>query len=240
MSALRNGPCLMALVMCMLAGAGNTLAMAQTPAPAPSASAAAPFTYETVQHLASELARKAYEAPSDAQSKGIQDLDYDQYRQVRFRPERTIWRGDGLNFELQVLPTGWLFKTPVEINIVDGGAVRPLSPDNAYFDLGPLAGKLPPETRLGFSGFRILGPLNRPDLFDEIIVFQGASYFRALSRGQIYGLSARGLALNVGKQSGEEFPFFRRFWLEKPKQGASQIVIHGARYPEAMERLSNR
>jgi glucans biosynthesis protein len=216
----------MALVMCMLAGAGNTLAMAQTPAPAPSASAAAPFTYETVQHLASELARKAYEAPSDAQSKGIQDLDYDQYRQVRFRPERTIWRGDGLNFELQVLPTGWLFKTPVEINIVDGGAVRPLSPDNAYFDLGPLAGKLPPETRLGFSGFRILGPLNRPDLFDEIIVFQGASYFRALSRGQIYGLSARGLALNVGKQSGEEFPFFRRFWLEKPKQGASQIVVH--------------
>ena len=114
----------------------------------------------------------------------------------------------------------------MEITLVDDGAERPLSPDNGYFDLGPLAGKLPPEARLGFSGFRVTGPLNRPLVFDEIIVFQGASYFRALSQGQNYGLSARGLALNVGKQSGEEFPFFRRFWIEKPKQRASHIVIH--------------
>jgi glucans biosynthesis protein len=125
-----------------------------------------------------------------------------------------------------VLPTGWLFKTPVEISIVDQNAVLPLSPDNAYFDLGPLASKLSPESRLGFSGFRITGPLNRPDVFDEIIVFQGASYFRALSRGQNYGLSARGLALNVGKQGGEEFPFFRRLWIEKPEKRATKIVIH--------------
>ena len=102
----------------------------------------------------------------------------------------------------------------------------PPLPDNAYFDIGLLAGKLGPEARIGFSGFRITGPLNRLDLFDEIIVFQGASYFRALSRGQIYGLSARGLALNVGKPEGEEFPLFRRFWIEKPKAGASPIVIH--------------
>ena len=169
---------------------------------------------------------KPYEAPATDAAKAIKDLDYDQFRQIRFRRERTIWRGENLNFELQVLPTGWLFKTPIEINLVDAGNVRLLSPDNSYFDLGPLAGKLAPEARLGFSGFRITGPLNRLDLFDEIIVFQGASYFRALSRGQIYGLSARGLALNVGKPEGEEFPLFRRFWIEKPPAGAAKIVIH--------------
>lgn len=210
----------MALVIMCVAGIDN-------PTPAHTQAAVpAPFTHETVQRVASELARRAYERPPDALPKGAEDLDYDQYRQIRFRRERTIWRGEGLNFELQVLPTGWLFKMPVEIIIVDGGAVRPLSPDNSYFDLGPLTGKLPPEARLGFSGFRITGPLNRLDHFDEIIVFQGASYFRAVSGGQIYGLSARGLALNVGKQGGEEFPFFRRFWIEKPAPGASLIVIH--------------
>lgn len=215
-----------AIALATSALAGAVLpALAQAPANAPP-SGPPLFTHETVQQIASQLAAKAHEAPSAALPKGAEELDYDQYRQIRFRRERTIWRGEGLNFELQVLPTGWLFKTPVEINLVDEGAVRPLSPDNAYFDLGPLAGKLSPEARFGFSGFRITGPLNRPDLFDEIVVFQGASYFRALSRGQIYGLSARGLALNVGKQGGEEFPFFRRFWIEKPKQGASQIVIH--------------
>jgi glucans biosynthesis protein len=182
------------------------------------------FSQATVQALANELAGKTYVAPEVP--KGVANLDYDQYRQIRFRKERTIWRGEGLNFELQVLPTGWLFKTPVEVNVVEGGNVHPIVADNNYFDLGPLAGKLPPDTRLGFSGLRLTGPLNRPDLFDEIIVFQGASYFRALSRGQIYGLSARGLALNVGRPEGEEFPLFRRFWIEKPQQGARHMIVH--------------
>ena len=84
-----------------------------------------PFSHEIVQQQAAELAQKAYEAPADALPKGIEDLDYDQFRQIRFRRERTIWRGEGLNFKLQVLPTGWLFKTPIEINVVDGGTFAP-------------------------------------------------------------------------------------------------------------------
>jgi glucans biosynthesis protein len=219
MTPSRIGQRLAVPVWCILASAALAPASAQKPAPAVP-------THEMVQRLAAELAGKAYEAPADVVPMGAEELNYDQYRQIRFRRERTIWRGDGLNFEMQVLPTGWLFKAPVEINIVEGGEVRPVSPDNSYFDLGPLAGKLAPEARLGFSGFRITGPLNRPDLFDEVIVFQGASYFRALSRGQIYGLSARGLALNVGQKSGEEFPHFRRFWIEKPQAGASQLIVH--------------
>jgi len=214
-----NGRLAIALVGCSL----GMPALAQAPL---STAGSPPFGYETVQEIASQLAAKPHEPASSALPKGGEALEYDQYRQIRFRRERSIWRGEGLGFEMQVLPTGWLFKAPIEINIVDEGGVRPLAPDNSFFDLGSLAGKLPPEARFGFSGLRITGPLNRPDVFDEIIVFQGASYFRALSRGQIYGLSARGLALNVGKQGGEEFPFFQRFWVEKPKVGAPQIIIH--------------
>lgn len=185
-----------------------------------------PFSHEVVQRVASELAAAPFAPPPETKLEGVEELDYDKYRQIRFRRERTIWRGQGLNFEMQVLPTGWLFKTPVEISIVDNGNARPLAPDSSYFELGPLVGKLGPEAVIGFSGFRITNPMNRPDLFDEVIVFQGASYFRALSRGQIYGLSARGLALNVAQAGGEEFPLFRRFWVEKPLPGASNIVIH--------------
>jgi periplasmic glucans biosynthesis protein len=201
-------------------------AFAQAP-PAADAPAAPPaFNHEFVKQLAGQLAAKPHVPPSTTLPKALEGLDYDQYRQIRFRRERTIWRGEGLNFELQVLPAGWLYKSPVEISLVRDGVVLPLTPDNSYFELGPLAGRLPPDARLGFSGFRINGTLNRPDVFDEIIVFQGASYFRALSRGQTYGLSARGLALNVGKQGGEEFPFFRSFWIEKPKATTAEVIIH--------------
>ena len=57
-------------------------------------------------------------------------------------------------------------------------------------------------------------------------MFQGASYFRAVGRGQSYGLSARGLAIDTARPGGEEFPIFRAFWIEKPKPGARSITVH--------------
>lgn len=214
------------LCVAVLALAAATPLCAQ-PAPAPPVQPQPPpFSFDDVRRQAEELASKAYQAVPADLPKGTEGLDYDQFRQIRVRRERTLWRGEKLDFELQVLPVGWLYKVPVELFLVEGGIARQIAPDNAYFDLGPLAGKLAPEARLNFSGFRLTFPLNRPDVYDEVVVFQGASYFRAVSRGQVYGLSARGLALNVGSSGGEEFPFFRRFWIEKPVPGARSVTIH--------------
>jgi glucans biosynthesis protein len=145
---------------------------------------------------------------------------------VRFRPERAIWRGQGRNFELHLLPSGWLFKQAVDIHVVDGGNVHRLQADNSLFQFGTLAGPPPEGKTMPFSGFRVNAPINRAKVFDEIAVFQGASYFRAVSRGQVYGLSARGLAIDTGEQKGEEFPFFRSFWIETPPKGARHVVVH--------------
>src|SRR3546814_16868686 len=71
----------------------------------------------------------------------------------------------------------------------------------------------------------LLSPINNPDVFDEIAVFQGASYFRSLGRGNLYGISARGLSIGPGGPQ-EEFPLFRTFWLEKPKPGAEAVQVH--------------
>ncbi len=57
-------------------------------------------------------------------------------------------------------------------------------------------------------------------------MFQGASYFRGIGTGEIYGLSARGLALKTGDPMGEEFPDFTAFWLETPQPGAPDVVLH--------------
>ena len=97
------------MTVSLLSVLNGTSAVTQTAAP--------PFGFESVQRLAEDAAKKAYEAPPEAPK--AEELDYDRYRQIRFRKERTIWRGEGLNFELQLLPTGWLFKLPIEINVVD-------------------------------------------------------------------------------------------------------------------------
>jgi periplasmic glucans biosynthesis protein len=191
--------------------------------PAPSQ----PFSPEYVQQLARDLAKKPFASAKDEVPARWANLSYDQYRDVRFRAERAIWRGDRRNFELHLLPSGWLYKYPVAINIVDGGITKPIQPDNSLFAFGTLAGEpradAPP---MSFSGFRVNGPINRPNVFDEIVAFQGASYFRGLSRGQSYGLSARGLAIDTAQPSGEEFPFFRTFWIETPARGSRELIVH--------------
>ena len=61
-------------------------------------------------------------------------------------------------------------------------------------------------SQMGYSGLRLQTPLNQPDRWDEVLVVQGASYFRALARDTVYGLSARALALGTGGPGPEEFP----------------------------------
>ncbi len=69
----------------------------------------------------------------------------------------------------------------------------------------------------------LLYPLNQSQPLDEVISFLGSSYFRALGAGQIYGISARGIAINTAEKMPEEFPAFREFWLCRPAPGASKL-----------------
>ncbi len=193
---------------------------------APAYDMSATFTPTHVQDLAEQLAAQPYVKPSVALPPSFQHISYDQFRDIRFRTEQAIWRGERIDFELQLLPMGWLFDVPLEIWLVEDASAHRVKPDKSLFSFGPLLGEVDEGAPYGFSGFRVHGPINRSDYFDEYVVFQGASYFRAVGRGQVYGLSARGLAINTARPGGEEFPIFRAFWIEKPQPGARAITVH--------------
>ena len=117
-------------------------------------------------------------------------------------------------------------RPPVHIYEVADGMARQVLYTPQLFDFGQNGFKPDFPEDLGFAGFRLHAPLNRPDYLDELAVFLGASYFRALGRNQRYGISSRGVAIDTGLPKQEEFPSFRRFWLERPAPGADQIVVH--------------
>ena len=185
-----------------------------------------PFSAAFVTAAAKELAATTYAKPAIDRPEPFNKLSYDQYRDIRFKSDQSIWSGEKLDFELQLFPMGWLYEMPVDVFIVDAGDAKKLVADGHLFTLGPLIGQGPDAAPFGFSGFRVHGPINRADYYDEYVVFQGASYLRAVGRGQNYGVSARGLAINTARPGGEEFPFFRSFWIEKPKTGTPEIVVH--------------
>ncbi|CAN5517471.1 glucan biosynthesis protein G [soil metagenome] len=185
-----------------------------------------PFSFETVAERARVLATSSYQAPVNRLPKEWRELDYDAYRDIRFRPEQAIWRGEKLPFELMFFHLGRGLVEPVRINEVTPKGVQPLEYDSSMFDYGKNKLDTAPLKDSGFAGFRVHYSLNNPAYKDELIVFLGASYFRAVGKGQVYGLSARGLAVDTAEPQGEEFPRFTEFWIEKPRKGATSLTIN--------------
>ena len=191
----------------------------------PARAAPAAFDPSIVRQIARDVAGKPFKAPDTKLPDSLKNLDYDHYRAIRFLPERALWRGEKLPFEVQFFHRGFYYAPRVDIYEVANGQATRIAYRSDYFSFGSTAPPSP-EVDLGFAGFRIHAPINRPDYYDEVCVFLGASYFRAVAKGEIYGLSARGLAINTGEAKGEEFPLFKTFWIEKPTANANSIVVH--------------
>ncbi|HTE14138.1 MAG TPA: glucan biosynthesis protein G [Burkholderiales bacterium] len=181
------------------------------------------FGFDNVAQRARQIASLPYERPSELASP-LQALTYEQYRDIRFKPQRFHWRGSP--FELAFFHRGFQFQLPVKINEIDGDGLREIRFNPEDFDYG--ANKLPLKAvqDAGFAGFRVHFPVNSQKYKDEVLVFLGASYFRALGKGQVYGISARGLAVDTAMSSGEEFPHFKEFWIERPAPDAKHLTIY--------------
>ncbi len=185
----------------------------------PANAQSAPFDRAVVRQAARDLAAKPFKAPDSKLPDNLKDLDYDRYRAIRFLPDRALWRGEKLPFEVQFFHRGFFYINRVDIFQVVNGRSAKVAYNPEYFSFGNTPPPNP-DADLGFSGFRLHAPINKPDYHDEVCVFLGASYFRAVAKGETYGLSARGLSINTGETKGEEFPFFSTARVPPPPIGS--------------------
>jgi glucans biosynthesis protein len=182
------------------------------------------FDFETLRYRAKMLAARGYAPRATSVPESLRKLSYDEYRLITFNGDQTWWRRENLPYQLQFFHPGFVHQKSVQMFELNGRAVAPIKFSREMFNYGGLKiGAGLPDT-VGFAGFRVLGSLNLPA--DELISFVGASYFRALCLKAVYGLSARGLAINTAEPTGEEFPVFEEFWIERPVSGAKQFVIY--------------
>ena len=187
--------------------------------------AAARFGLEQVAERAQALARTPFQDPRGQVPQWLLGISYDQWRDIRFRPDQALWRGKSSSFEIQFFHPGLYYDRTVAMNVVDAKGVHPVPFSPSQFDYGKndFASRVPQN--LGYAGFRVHYPIKTPAYKDEVIVFLGASYFRAVGRDQAYGLSARGVAVDTALPTGEEFPFFKEYWLVRPGPAAKEIEI---------------
>jgi len=192
---------------------------------ASSAPARAAFGLADVAARARALAAAPHDDPENV-PEWLVKISYDQWRDVRFRPDAALWKDRGLPFEVQFFHPGLFYNRTIGVNVVDASGVRPVPFSPSHFDYGrnDFASRVPQD--LGYAGFRLHYPIKTASFKDEVIVLLGASYFRAVGKQEVFGLSARGLAIDTAMASGEEFPRFREFWLVRPTKSASSMTIY--------------
>lgn len=183
------------------------------------------FGFDDVTELARSRSERPYVAPDEI-PRFLQNLSYDQFRSIRFKPDQSLWRPSSTRFQVMLTAPGRHLNHRVDVHEVNREGVAPIPFDKTQFDFGneDFAKRIPAD--LGLAGLRLTYPINDPGIQDQFLVFEGASYFRGVGAGEVFGLSARGLAVDTALPKGEEFPRFTRFWLERPTPWAQVMRLY--------------
>jgi glucans biosynthesis protein len=184
------------------------------------------FSLDDVTAKAKALMAAPYVAPVSNLPPVFSQMQFADYQKIQPRREKFEWRDQATPFKLAFYHQGMHFNTPVTINEITDAGVHEIKYDPDRFDFGDLALDKSSVSKLGYAGFRVLYPINKKDKEDEIMSVLGASYFRVIGKGQIYGLSSRALAIDTALPSGEDFPRFREFWIKRPAPQDKQLVIY--------------
>ncbi|MBN9009161.1 MAG: glucan biosynthesis protein, partial [Rhizobiales bacterium] len=182
--------------------------------------ASEPFSLEGLAAVARDLAGRPYEPTPVRYAEQLEAIDYDAFQKISFRPEAAVF-SDG-TYPIQLFHLGRYFKQPVRMYRVEAGAAQEIlfDPDLFLYGDSPALKNLPRD--LGFAGFRVMGRKGGNDW----LAFLGAAYFRSSGQLDQYGLSARGLAIDVALPKPEEFPRFTSFWFEEPADGSDKVIIY--------------
>lgn len=183
------------------------------------------FGVDGLLDLARAIAKRPYVAPANDLPEAWATLPRDRYAAIRANPNAFLFQGEDRGVAIEPLHRGFVFTRPVQLFVIEDGRMRRVAYDPQSFDFGRTP---PPPTGvdLAFSGLRIFG-----DAVDgqnrEVATIQGGTFFRAVARAQNYGVTARALALRLADSRGEETPFFRGIWIERPTVGAKDVTLLG-------------
>ncbi|MBY4897818.1 glucan biosynthesis protein D [Cupriavidus sp. AU9028] len=195
-----------------------------------------PFSHDALIQRAREMASRAYVAPPTAPAEILEKIDYDAHGKIRYRTDEALFANGPGQFPVTFFHLGTYFRVPVRMHVIEGGrsglAAREIVYDENLFDMpaDSPARKLPRGS--GFAGFRFqesrTGDQEKLDWRkNDWVAFLGASYFRAIGELYQYGLSARGIAVDVAEAGKpEEFPTFTHFYFEPPSEGGDTVVVH--------------
>jgi glucans biosynthesis protein len=186
------------------------------------------FSYDLLKARAKQMAHEPYAGPARPAPDIVKQINYEEWGKIRYRMDRSLFADGPGEFPVSFFHLGLFFQKAVEMYVVEGGQSRRIIYDQDYFDMpeDSVARQLPKGA--GFAGLRIQeardGALDWQK--NDWVAFLGAAYFRSIGELRQYGLSSRGVALDVAvADRSEEFPDFTHFFIDA-NEGSDSIVLY--------------
>ncbi|OVZ59116.1 glucan biosynthesis protein D [Pigmentiphaga sp. NML080357] len=193
-----------------------------------------PFSFERLREEARRAAQRPFQPVPVPSWPILERLDYAAHGQIRFKPDYALFADGPGQFPVTFFHLGRFSPSPVRMYVLDAGRgqAREIVYDEGYFDMpsDSPAHALPPG--IGFAGFRfqesrLAQPSARDWRTNDWVAFLSASYFRAIGELYQYGLSARGIAIDIAvPDRPEEFPAFTHIYFEPPRDGSDTVTVY--------------
>jgi periplasmic glucans biosynthesis protein len=194
------------------------------------------FSFEGLAQEAAARAAHPYERPAPLPAQILDRIDYDAWGKIKFNTDYALF-GDGPGlYPVTFFHLGHFFPTPVHMYVLSAASeptsAREILYDPHYFSMPADSPARELPTGAGFAGFRYqesrLGDQSTlPWVSNDWVAFLGASYFRSIGELYQYGLSARGLAVDVAvADRAEEFPNFARFYFVPEADNSHSVTVY--------------
>ncbi|RYZ12934.1 MAG: glucan biosynthesis protein D, partial [Comamonadaceae bacterium] len=194
-----------------------------------------PFSFDALVEQARQMAAQPPLEPAALPRDILERIGYEEHGRIKYKSDHAVFKDGPGAFPLTFFHLGRYFQVPVHMHVLErsGGDsfAREVLYDPSYFDMPPDSPARGLPDGVGFAGFRFqesrLGDQQKlPWQTNDWVAFLGASYFRAIGDLYQYGLSARGVAIDVANPDRpEEFPNFTRFYFEPPVDDGA-VTVH--------------
>jgi glucans biosynthesis protein len=186
------------------------------------------FSFEDLVERARAKAAAPYLAPPAPPAGVLDTIDNDAQGKIKFKNDYALFADGPGRFPITFFHLGRYSRAPVRMHVVADGKAREIVYDQSYFDMPADSPARALQKNAGFAGFRVQESRMQNELDwhkNDWVAFQGASYFRAIGELHQYGLSARGVAVNVAVgDHSEEFPAYTDIYFETPTGDGDTIT----------------
>jgi glucans biosynthesis protein len=197
---------------------------------------AQPFSFDGLSKEMQQRASTAYVRDQSLPEGVLDRIGYDEHGKLKFNPAQALFLDGPGQYPVTFFALGKYFRTPVHMFVLsasgEGASASEILYEPAYFSMPAHSPARELPKGAGFAGFRLqesrLGNVRNLDWHsNDWAAFLGASYFRGIGELGQYGLSARGIAVDVSTPGQpEEFPNFTRFYFEPQADGANNMVVY--------------